>query len=62
LPEEWQATFDLNDMKTLFNTIGPKLAHALTIFARSHLERRGIDPDSQELKLADRDSEVVPIR
>ena len=62
LPEEWQATSDLNDMKTLFNTIGPKLAHALTISARSHLERRGIDPDSQELKLADRDSEVVPIR
>jgi hypothetical protein len=62
LPEEWRAASDLNDMKTLLNSFSPKLVQTLMITARSHLERRGLDPDSSELKLADRNGDVVPIR
>jgi hypothetical protein len=62
LPEEWREASDLNDMKTLLNTYNPKLVQTLMITARSHLERRGLDRGSSELRLADRDGDVVPIR
>ena len=39
-----------------------KLLKTVMIVARSHLQRRGLHPDSSEMKLVDRAGEVVPIR
>ena len=62
LPEKWQAFDDLAEMKALLDRCDPKLVQVFMISARSHLERRELDSNSEELKLVDRDADIVPIR
>jgi hypothetical protein len=62
LPKEWREATDQRDMKTLLNTFPPKLVKIVMIGARSHLERRSLDRNSSDMKFADRDGEVIPIR
>jgi hypothetical protein len=49
-------------MKALLDRCDPKLVQVSMISVRSHLERRELDSNIEELKLVDRDADIVPIR